>query len=57
MDDNNLRRLVEIHGPGNWVKIAKLMAETNTGPRWSAKQCRNRWTNHINPTISKAEWT
>ena len=57
MDDKNLRRLVELYGISNWVKVAQCMEEVGKGPRWSAKQCRNRWTNHLNPNITKALWT
>lgn len=45
-----VRRLVEKYGPQRWSFIAKFV-EGRLG-----KQCRERWHNHLNPSILKIEW-
>ncbi|KRH92302.1 putative Homeodomain-related, SANT domain, DNA binding, Myb transcription factor protein, partial [Pseudoloma neurophilia] len=42
-----LLHLISIHQPKNWSLIAKLM-KTRIG-----KQCRERWHNHLHPSINK----
>ena len=49
-EDALVRRLVEKYGPQRWSFIAKFV-EGRLG-----KQCRERWHNHLNPSILKAEW-
>jgi hypothetical protein len=44
-EDQILRNAVEKQGPRNWDKIAKLLGRT-------AKQCSNRWINHLDPHIN-----
>ena len=39
------------HGPRPWSQIAKEL------PGRVGKQCRERWHNHVCPTVSKEEWT
>jgi hypothetical protein len=46
-----LTELVQIHGTTNWYIIAGHL------PGRSARQCRQRWSNYVNPNISKHEWT
>ncbi|PWN50684.1 hypothetical protein IE53DRAFT_304284, partial [Violaceomyces palustris] len=46
-EDRRLLRLVREIGAERWVTIAERMG-TRTG-----KQCRERWHNHIDPTINK----
>ncbi|GAA5885688.1 hypothetical protein JCM16303_003115 [Sporobolomyces ruberrimus] len=50
-EDNVLRSLVHKYGCEKWVLIAN-----DLGTR-SGKQCRERWHNHLNPSINKSEWT
>jgi hypothetical protein len=45
-----VRRLVEKYGAQRWSFIAKFV------PGRLGKQCRERWHNHLNPCILKAEW-
>lgn len=38
-------------GVSDWSEIASFL------PKRKAKHCRERWTNHLDPTISKDEWS
>jgi len=50
-EDELLRDLVLQHGPKNWSLIATHV-EGRIG-----KQCRERWFNHMDPSIRKDPWT
>lgn len=50
-EDNKLRKIIEEHSPSNWRLIAKLMQNR------TSRQCRERWTNYINPALSTCPWT
>ncbi|GAA5941616.1 uncharacterized protein JCM15063_001637 [Sporobolomyces koalae] len=50
-EDTTLRTLVVKYGCEKWVLIANEL-----GTR-SGKQCRERWHNHLDPSINKSEWT
>lgn len=50
-EDDVLGRIVKVQGPGNWAYIAKHL------PGRIGKQCRERWYNHLCPSIKKAEWS
>ncbi len=49
-EDKRLRELVGT-SPGNWNAIAAQLTGRN------AKQCRERWANHLSPDIRKGSWT
>lgn len=49
-EDAMIRNLVSEYGPRNWTKIAKHLPERH------GKQCRERWFNHLDPTIKKTGW-
>lgn len=49
-EDALVLELVKIHGAKKWSLIAQYL--TRTG-----KQCRERWLNHLNPHVTKGEWT
>lgn len=51
MEDDLLTKLVETHGPKNWTAIASHLNGR------IGKQCRERWYNHLDPTIRKDPWT
>ena len=58
-EDQVLEELVNIRGPKNWSGIAK---ELNTRlhealPVRKGKQCRERWYNHLNPSLIKTKWS
>jgi len=42
---------VQLLGPCKWSKIASYL------PGRIGKQCRERWHNHLNPSIRKTPWT
>eukprot|EP00966_Prymnesium_polylepis_P131893 3050097-Prymnesium_polylepis.1 len=50
-EDALLRELVARHGPARWSSIA-----TKLGGR-EGKQCRERWINHLDESVSKEEWS
>lgn len=43
--------MVNRFGANKWSHIAKYI------PNRMGKQCRERWFNHLSPSISRAEWT
>ena len=49
--DAKLRYLVMMHGMQQWAKIAAEMEGRN------GKQCRERWHNHLDIGLIRAEWT
>jgi hypothetical protein len=44
-------RLVGLHGAQRWSVIAEHL------PGRVGKQCRERWHNHLDPSIKKSVWT
>eukprot|EP00043_Microstomoeca_roanoka_P008681 m.83500 g.83500 ORF g.83500 m.83500 type:complete len:547 (-) comp14347_c0_seq1:642-2282(-) len=50
-EDEKVRELVNKHGPKHWSLIAKEL------PGRVGKQCRERWHNHLKPSIKKGPWT
>ena len=50
-EDELLRIAVERHGAQQWSTIAQQMVAR------CGKQCRERWFNHLCPTVNKGEWT
>jgi hypothetical protein len=50
-EDARLKELVARYGTNSWSTIAAEMPDRN------ARQCRERWTNYINPSIVFSPWT
>jgi hypothetical protein len=50
-EDMKLREVVEEFGSTDWACVAAHMAPRN------ARQCRERWTNYLNPSRVNAPWT
>jgi hypothetical protein len=50
-EDKLLFDAVRMFGCANWQRIANLI------PARSARQCRERWTNYLNPDLFNGEWT
>lgn len=46
-----LKNLIVEHGTSNWTKVGESF------PERTGKQCRERWYNHLDPTVKKGEWT
>mmetsp|Transcript_18709 Transcript_18709/g.33894 ORF Transcript_18709/g.33894 Transcript_18709/m.33894 type:complete len:296 (-) Transcript_18709:216-1103(-) len=57
-EDEILVRIVDERGPKNWNVIAKELNSQLYGsmPVRQGKQCRERWFNHLNPTLRKGNW-
>ncbi len=50
-EDAMLLQLVKEIGPGKWTQIAKKM------PGRLPKQCRQRYFNKVDPSLSNAAWS
>mmetsp|Transcript_20894 Transcript_20894/g.26437 ORF Transcript_20894/g.26437 Transcript_20894/m.26437 type:complete len:339 (+) Transcript_20894:325-1341(+) len=50
-EDELVKQLVEKYGPRSWSVIAKHLKGR------IGKQCRERWHNHLDPTINREPWT
>ena len=50
-EDGIIRGWVTINGPKKWRKVAMMI------PGRNAKQCRERWHNHLDPFINHDNWT
>jgi len=49
-EDQKVRELVKMHGAKKWSLIASHL------PGRIGKQCRERWTNHLDPGVKKENW-
>ena len=59
-EDALLRKLIEEIGTDSkWIKIAEELNSRNQqyGIFRKPKQCRERWINHLDPSIKKGEWS
>ncbi|OQS00909.1 myb-like DNA-binding protein [Achlya hypogyna] len=50
-EDQLLRRQIELCGENAWVQVAEGV------PGRTTKQCRERWRNHLAPTINRSPFT
>lgn len=50
-EDDKVIELVTRYGPKKWTLIARQLKGR------IGKQCRERWHNHLNPSIKKTAWT
>lgn len=51
-EDRKLVHLVEKHGRNKWEQVAKAFKNDLT-----ARQCRERFKYHVDPSINKSSWT
>jgi transposase-like protein len=51
-DDDELVRLVRHVGESNWAYVADHMSAC-----YSARQCRERWRNYLDPRLDRQSWT
>lgn len=56
-EDSAIRELVGKHGTRSWSTIAELIVSQFGVQGRSGKQCRERWHNHLDPSINKTPWT
>ena len=53
-----MSRIVHKYGAKNWQNIADLLnREIGKANKRIGKQCRERWLNHLQPSINKGAWT
>ena len=50
-EDDLIRKFVEQYGPRRWQQVTEFV------PGRSAKQCRERWYNHLDPTVINKDFT
>ena len=56
-EDEALVHLVNDKGEKKWCTIASLINQQFGGSEKSGKQCRERWHNHLNPTLNKESFS
>mmetsp|Transcript_1715 Transcript_1715/g.3388 ORF Transcript_1715/g.3388 Transcript_1715/m.3388 type:complete len:677 (-) Transcript_1715:158-2188(-) len=56
-EDLAIRKLVGDLGTKRWTEVAKRLVEKYSIRGRTGKQCRERWHNHLDPTIRKDPWT
>ena len=55
-EDECLLQMINLYGVGNWSSISQALKE-QTGLLRTSKQCKNRWTNTLDPNVNKQDWT
>ncbi|KAM4588888.1 v-myb avian myeloblastosis viral oncogene homolog-like 2b [Odontesthes bonariensis] len=50
-EDEKVIELVKVYGNKQWAMVAKHLKGR------LGKQCRERWHNHLNPSVKKSSWT
>lgn len=50
-EDNQLKKLIDLYGAKKWDKIASLM------PGRTGRQCRDRFTNYLESSLTNGPWT
>ena len=58
-EDDTLKEIVSENGAKNWISIATSLNEkVHKGlPIRQGKQCRERWFNHLSPSLQKGKWS
>jgi len=58
LEDSILRQIVNSYGSKNWQAIANILNQELGEPnKRIGKQCRERWLNHLHPSVNKSQWT
>lgn len=56
-EDDILTTIVQEKGPHRWKHVAlELATRSGSGFLRQGKQCRERWINHLDPTLRKGGW-
>ena len=50
-EDYQLKTLVEVNGFKDWKIVSSFMKNR------TARQCRERYNDYLNPALNKGEWT
>ncbi|GMG40594.1 unnamed protein product [Ambrosiozyma monospora] len=50
-EDEVLKAAIAKYGLNQWSRVSSLLSKK------TAKQCKSRWNEWLNPTIKKLEWT
>ena len=50
-EDEILKAAIMKYGKTQWARVASLL------PKKSARQCKARWSEWLDPSIKKTEWT
>lgn len=56
-EDEAISKLVAQFGFNDWTQIAQKLKDTYNITKRTGKQCRERWYNHLNPSVNKKPWT
>lgn len=56
-EDTALQSLVQDLGVKRWAEVSQLLQERYGVTGRSGKQCRERWHNHLDPSVNKEPWT
>jgi myb proto-oncogene protein len=56
-EDDAIKCLTEEFGTKQWTLISELLIKRFNIRGRTAKQCRERWHNHLDPDINKKFWT
>lgn len=58
-EDKLLTELINVKGQKAWASIARELNNKihNRLPIRQGKQCRERWSNHLNPGLKKGSWS
>ena len=54
-EDNILLSIKKDNPNFNWTQISQKMIDFNVYKK--SNQCKDRWTNHLNPKLIKTDWT
>ena len=50
-EDQRLKDLVHEYGENSWEEVAEQM------PGRNVRQCKDRWTRYLSPSVNKSKWT
>lgn len=56
-EDNAIANLVQENGTKHWTLIADKLRKAFKIKGRTGKQCRERWHNHLDPSIQKTQWS
>ena len=59
-EDTSLKSVVAQNGADDWSLNATTLRQicpSAAAKKRSGKQCRERWYNHLDPSVKKSKWT